>query len=143
MKLIFSCAVGFALIIISLQGCDTDKREFIKTAQTTFEKIIKGDPSAAQGIAWPEIRIGDEEIGRSFMALNTAYEKSAFQTGTIARLAREYSAKNWTLQKVQNWRVESHGLESAVVVADAPGGKIVYNMQKRGGDKKIVWMQIK
>lgn len=146
MKYLLEAIVTFTLFLVVLlaaSGCDFDKREFIGTAQTTFEKIMKGDPSAAHSIAWTELRIDGEEIGRSFMALSTDYEKSSFQTGTIARLAREYSAKNWTAQRVQNWRIQSKGLESATVVADAPGGMIVYNLQKRGGEKKIVSMEIK
>ena len=132
-----------SVLLFPMQGCDTDKKEYVKLAQATYDKILKGDQSAAEAISWNEIQVNGEEVGRGYMQLREESEKRQFQKYKLSQWSQQYRAKAWTPERMLNWRVELQGVESGIVAADAPGGKLVVNIQKKGGRKFVIRMEIK
>ncbi len=132
-------AAILALFTLSLfSGCETDSKEYLRLAKTTFEHCVRNNPKAADAIDWNSIIINDNELGRGFMTLSTDYEKSSFKNAAISNLSRIFSARGWNVTNVKNWRVTAQGVESAIVLADAPGGQLKISFQKVQLEKKIV-----
>lgn len=136
----------FPIIVLAFfqSGCDLDKSAFIKTAETTYAAIYKGDPSAENAIDWHSIQINDEETAQTARGLITDYEKSEFRKSVLSRLKTFYTSKGWAPERMRDWRIQDRGTESAQVAATAPdGGKIVMFMQKDQAQKKIIRIQNK
>ncbi len=132
-------AAILALFTLSLfSGCETDSKEYLRLAKSTFERSTRNDPKAAEAIDWNSIVINDNEIGRGFMTLSTDYEKNSYKNATINNLSRLFSSRDWNVTNVKNWRVTAQGVESAIVLADAPGGQLKISFQKVQLEKKIV-----
>ncbi len=126
-----------ALIFIPLSGCETDSREYVRLAKTVFEKSVRNDPSGANLIDWNTFQCDNEDLGRSYISLSTEYEKSHFKSAVIDRLSQLYASRNWNVNNVRNWKLQSKGVESAIVTADAPNGTITVTFQKVDFQKKI------
>jgi hypothetical protein len=125
-----------------LTGCDFDKRDFLNNSQATFEGICKGDVSIEKYINWEQIKIDGEEVGQMYVTMSTDYERSSYKKARLERLASVYKARGLSPMTVKNWRIETRGVESATVVADAPSkGKIIIDLQKYGAAKKIISIQ--
>ncbi len=129
---------AFAVIVLwFFSGCETDTKQYLRMAKTTFERSVANDPRAAEFIDWNSIIINDDQLGRGFMTLTTDYEKGSFKSAAIANLSRIFAARGWNVTNVRNWRVEAQGVESAIVVGDAPGGKLTIWFQKVNLEKRI------
>lgn len=136
----------FPIIVLAFfqSGCDLDKSAFIKTAQTTYAAIYKGDPSAENAIDWRSIQINNEETAQSSAGLITDYEKEEFRRSVLSRLKTFYTSKGWTPERMRDWRIQDRGTESAQVIATAPnGGSVVMFLQKYQAQKKIIKIQNK
>ena len=94
--------------------------------------------TVAKNFDWRGFRLQGDDYGSSYMTLTTEHEKTQFQNALIMKLASICKARNWTPATVRNWKVDSKGVESAVVSAQAQsGGKIIVYMQKVSYEKKI------
>lgn len=126
-----------SLILLPLTGCETDSGEYVRLAKSLFEKSVRNDASGAKLIDWNSIQCDNEDLGRSYMQLSTDYEKSHFKSAVIERLSQLYAARNWNVNNVRNWKLQSKGVESAIVTADAPDGTITITFQKVDFQKKV------
>jgi hypothetical protein len=133
----FSILTLCVILLGVLGGCETDSKAFVRIAKTAFEKSVRNDASAAELIDWNSIQINGEELGRSFMELSTDYEKSHFKSAVIERMSQFYASRDWNVTNVRNWKLQSKGVESAIVTAEAPGGTITISFQKVDFEKKI------
>ena len=133
----YSSILLIGILITTFTGCETDSKAFVRLAKTSFEKSVRNDASAADLIDWKTIQINGEDLGRSFSELSTDYEKSHFKSAVIERLSQFYQSRDWNVTNVRNWQLQSKGVESAVVTADAPGGKLSISFQKVDFEKKI------
>ena len=130
------------VLAIVLGGCDLDKSAFIKTAQSTYAAIYKGDPSAENSIDWRSIQINNDETAQMAAGLITDYEKAEFHRSVLSRLKSFYTSKGWTPERMKDWRIQDRGTESAQVIATAPnGGAVVMFLQKHQAQKLIIKIQ--
>jgi hypothetical protein len=118
-------------------GCETDSAEYVRLAKTTFEKLVKNEPTAGDRLDWNNLTWNGDEIGRSYMSLNTDYEKAQYKTAIIEKISRYFASHGWDVTNVLNWKVQSKGVESAIVTANAPGGTLTIWFQKVELEKKI------
>ncbi len=126
-----------ALLALTLTGCETDSKQYLRIAKTTFERLTKNDPRAGEKIDWNNLVINDNEAGRGFSTLTTQYEKDNYKNATVANLSKYFAARGWNVTNVKNWRVEAQGVESALVIADAPNGKLTFGFQRVQLEKMI------
>ncbi|HUN65647.1 MAG TPA: hypothetical protein VMW43_06055 [Bacteroidota bacterium] len=126
------------LLVVILAGCETDAKRALHMSKSTFEKICRNDQSAADNIDWSVLLVNGEEVGRGFVQLTSDFEKSEYRAALISRLNNEFGGRKWNVMTVKNWRIESQGVESVIIAADAPnGGLISMTFQKNGLEKKI------
>ncbi len=130
-------SLSFIIVSSFVTGCESDAREYVRLSKTTFEKLVKNDPSAADLMDWNSLRCNDQEVGQAYMSLTTDYEKSQIKVATVEKLSQFYASHGWDVTNVRNWKLQSKGVESGIVTADAPGGSITIYFQKVGLDKKI------
>jgi hypothetical protein len=126
------------LLGLVLAGCETDAKRAIRLSKTTFEKISRNDQTASDNIDWTVLLVNGDEVGRGFLQLNSDFERTEYRSALISRLNHEFGGRKWTVMTVKNWRVESQGVESIIVSADAPNaGLLSMTFQKNGLEKKI------
>jgi hypothetical protein len=127
-----------------LSGCDFDKKEFLDTAKSTFESFYTGNSRITDStIDWHSIRINGDEVGRDYMQMTTDYDRAAYRKSQIIKLRTICSMKGWNLQNVKNWRIKDRGVESASVIADGPGGSLIFTMRKFQAEKKVGMIEVK
>lgn len=126
------------LLILALSGCETDAKRAVRISKSTFEKITRNDPAASDNIDWGVLLVNGDEVGRGFTQLTSDFDKNEYRAALISRLNHEFGGRKWTVMTVKNWRVESQGVESIIIAADAPnGGLLTLTFQKNGLEKKI------
>jgi hypothetical protein len=137
---LFILAGALALI---LQGCDFDKKQFLDVAKSTFESFYNNSGIADSTINWVALKINGDEVGRQYMEMSNDYERLAFRKGMVVRLRTICASKGWNPTNVKDWKIKERGVESAVVVGQAPGGTISMEMRKFGAMKKIGSIEIR
>ncbi len=136
-------AILVGVLSFILQGCDFDKKEFLDVGKSTFESFYNGKPIPDSTINWVALKINGDEVGRQYMELSNDYERLAFRKGTVVRLRTMCAAKGWNPTNVKDWKIKERGVESAVVVGQAPGGTISMEMRKFQAVKKIGSIEIR
>lgn len=106
-------------------------------AKKTFESLAKGDSAVATKIDWPVFTSLGENLGASYVALNSEVEKQKLVSSFITQFSVSFRESGGSVDAYTNWRVVSHDSQKTEVAADSSGGVLTVIVSERDGVEKI------
>jgi hypothetical protein len=109
----------------------------VSFAKGTFESLAKGDSSVADKIDWPVFTSLGENLGASYVGLNSEVEKQKLVSGFITQFSISFRESGGSVDAFSNWRVVSHDSQRTEVAADSAGGVLTIIVSERDGVEKV------
>lgn len=106
-------------------------------AKKTFESLAKGDSAVSTKIDWPVFTSLGENLGASYVALNSEVEKQKLISSFITQFSVSFRESGGSVDAYTNWRVVSHDSQKTEVAADSSGGALTVIVSERDGVEKI------
>ena len=106
-------------------------------ARSTFESLARGDSSVAAKIDWPVFTSIGDNVGATYVALNTGAEKEKLINAFITQFASSFRENGGSVAGFTNWRVTAHDPAMTEVAADSASGVLTVIVAERDGVEKV------
>lgn len=126
-----------AAFVISSCNRSGPKGGDVAFAQNTFESLARGDTAVADNIDWPVFTSLGENLGATYVTLNSEAEREKFVTGFITQFATAFRESGGTVDGFTNWRVVSHDSQRTEVAADSSNGVLTIVVSERDGLERV------